>query len=819
MLARMAVILFIVYASLFGGVVETTPIVKLIHQVGSALIIALWLVSLRVRHRTFPVTRLDWPLFALGGGWLLSALLGENPRVSFELVWSTFFHIMLFFIFMDVIQHGRRRWLIEGLFFTGGIIIILGTVEMAAWYFGNPMLPGSGQGWPEIGGYTIPPVIHELSLPLNHNNPTGAYAVILIPLALAWSNTTRQTDLKWGLRILAAGLLGVVLLTQSRGAYLALVALVGFMALIWLLRPDVRARFPRRWQPSPYVVLAAAALGGIAAFFVLYRIVIEPNNPNPNDASRLDLWYSATQLFEEHPLTGIGPYQFKGVRLFYPHWQYSQNYLVLNHAHNILFNIVAEGGVLMLALSFWVVVRFGRIWWSAWKNASSITRRRIEGILAALLAFSVHNMVDAFIQTQFMIPLVVMAAYVTARDGEPAAESVTARFNLSPSKVRFGLAAAALVLGQIAFLPIHQGAMKHQRFSNLVSDENYLEALNVIRQAQDADPWLDLYVLEEAVILGQLAADEPEIYLTDAIRAFETSLERNAVWDVGWHNLAALYAQAGDYQHAIDAEKRAYRINPIHADYPFKLGEYYALAGDPENARLTYFALFEDHPWMASSGFWTDEEHPERTTFLDEAIEHYAGTAVGMDLLFYAGQYERLGDLTIPEDASDEMRQRWEALWPEGSNTPCLNCYHVRENAYLLEAESLLHAGSLTPDTVEQIDTLARKAVFLSSDDGEWGRYILARLSDDQVENDLKQAVSFPNDSRPKFDAIYYLRGNLEIIPQARVPRLDQFTYEPWIKLAEWEIEHGDREAASDTYEQILKADPYIQNLPVELAG
>jgi len=826
-IAHIVVVFFIIYTSFYGGVVETHPIIKIVHQLGSALLVVTWLASLWLRKQPFAVTRMDWPLWGLLGGWIIAAAFGQDPRVSFEFVWATFIHIILFFIAVDVIRSGHQRWLFEGLFLTGGVIVILGAAEMLMWYFGIPLV-GSGQGWPEIGGYTIPPVIHELSIPLNHNNPTGAYTVLLIPIALAWSNTTTETDLKWGLRALAAGLLGVVVFTQSRGAYLAFAALIGFSALIWILRPDVRAKFPRRMQPfiAPRVLLTVTALIGVVAVLVLYQIIINPRHPNVNDVTRIDLWYSAIQIFDDYPLTGAGPFQFKGFRLFYGNWAHSQGYLTLDHAHNIFFNILAEGGTLLIALSAWVIVRAGRVWRASWTRSPQATKRRLEGILVAVLAFSVHNMVDAFLQTQFVIPMVIFLAYVTSTDPLIAPAPSFRSNSYSRSKVLLGLTCILVVSGQILYLPILRGALKQQRVLSLVDQERYTEALDTVRQAQDADPWLDLYVLEEATILGHLAAESPDIYLDRAIQAYETGLVLNERWDAGWHNLAALYADAGEYEHAIDAEQNAYQMYPAPTGFQFRLGQYYQLAGDESAARTVYLNLLKDHPWIASSGYWRDPAHPKRASFLDAAIHYYAGTISYIDLLVYTGMITsttQRSELDFPEYLSPDIQEQLDILWPNGARTPCLYCYHVQNNDLLLEAETLYHTEQITPAQADHIESLARKAIFIDNYYSEWGWYILARLdkldqhNNEQIDLYLSQAAVMPVDRRLNFDGIYRMQGWLTILPQARTPQMSSIAYEPWLELAERKIEYNNFDEVSELYELIQQADPYVQGLSAHI--
>ncbi|MCZ7554709.1 MAG: O-antigen ligase family protein [Anaerolineales bacterium] len=819
-------IFLVVYATFAGGDVEVHPRVKIIHQVGSALLIATWLVSLR--HRSFPVTRLNGPLWALTAGWLLAALLGENLRVSFEFVWMTFVHVVLFLVFVDLVRSGHQRWLMEALFVVGGVIILLGAAEMIVWYFGIPrLLPQFAQGWPEIGGYTLPPSLNELSLPLAHNNPTGAYAVVLIPLSLAWGNTTPQSDLRWGLRALTGGLIGVVLLTQSRGAYLALVALAGFMTVIWLLRADVRARFPRRLQMllRPRTLLAAAAVGGGIAVLVLYQIIINPSRPNPNDVTRMDLWYSAVRMFQDQPWLGVGPYLFKGIRLYYGNWPGSYSYISLNHAHNLFFNVIAEGGIVLLTLSTALLVRFGRVWRSAWASAPPSTRRRLEAGLAALLAFSVHNMVDAFLQTQLMIPMLIILAYTAAHDPQSKDQVRAAHSYVRRARLEYVGTAVVLVACQIAFLPIHQGALKQFRFMALNGQEHYAEALETVRQAREADPWLDLYQLEEATVLGRLAYDDPETYLAEAISAFETSVTLMPAWDLGWHNLAALYAQAGRYQQAVEAEQEASARDPLIRDYRFKLGEYLVLAGDLDAGRDSLLKALADRPWLIASSFWGN--HEQLANFPQEALEHFKGTATEIDLLLYSGDFEQLAELAASAEEgtlSLAIRRKLAILWPAGADTPCIYCYHAHINSDLLEAERLLHAGAPDAATAEAAEKMARRALFLRGAQDYWGWYILARLEEARgaghSDSYLVRAVRIPADYRHAFAAFYRMEGTLDVLPQARVPVMSPIAYEPWLRLAAREEERGNWDNAASIRKVILRADPYAELAePWHIAG
>lgn len=824
LLPRLGIILFIVYASLFGGVVEQAPLMKVIHQVGGALLIGGWLLHLVWQRRSVPVTRLDWPLWGLVAAWLVAALAGENPRVSLEFVWATFFHISLFFICVDLLQHGHRRTVFEGLFITGGIIVMLSVMEMVLWYWGSPLLAPFWQGWPPLGGYTIPPVIHEIAFPLNHNNPTGAYAVLLIVVAWTWGNTKPRAGVRWGLRILASSLIGVVLLTQSRGAYLGLAALGSFMLLFWLLRPAARARLPRRWRfvLDPRLVWTGAGLAALIAVIILFQIVIYPPRPNPNDVARISLWLSSIQMFEDQMWTGVGPYQFKSAQLYYANWERAYDLILLNHPHNLFFTVLAEGGIIVLAASLWILVRLGRMWWSAWVHAAPYDRRRLEAVLAALLAFGVHNMVDAFIQTQLTIPVLILVSLIAVRDKAARTGFLADERPRLPGKrastIHFALIGGVLVVSQLAAIPIHRGALAQSGVIAAYQQADYASAWAEIEDAQAVDPWFDLYVLEEAMILGTLAHDQPEKYLSMAIAAFEESVRFNRAWDIGWHNLAALYAQAGDYERAAAAQQTALALNPFGQGYWLKLGEYHESAGDRTAAYAIYIEALDRRPWLAGSGYWTDPEHPARTEFLRDLIRHTEETGYQIELAFYAGDFGLLRSMAVAPSISDyppAVRERLRVLFPDPTGPPCVYCYYVRDNATFLAIETTLHMGKPTSAQLTVFETDVRRAIFVSEGADHWAWYILARLAgvggenEDKIDYFLWRAAAIPPDHRLAFTEIYRMQGVLGFLPQARIPRLNVVAYQPWIDLVERELARGKVEDAEAICVLVMKADPF----------
>ncbi len=311
----------------------------------------------------------------------------------------------------------------------------------------------------------------------------------------------------------------------------------------------------------------------------------------------------------------------------------------LIHAHSLWFQWLAEGGLVVLVPTLWLLDQLRRTWWRAWQTGDRIRRRRLEGAAIALAAYATHSLVDTFLQAQIITPVVIIGAYIVAGDRpRPELHPVGQRRRRRLVWVAIGL----LVAVQIAFIPLHRGLWLHRQALARRADGDLTGALQAERAAQSTDPWNDLYRLQEAVILGELAVTTPQPYLDQAIAAFEDALRGSATWDVGWHNLAALYAQAGRFQDAIAAEQRAIGWNQLNGGYFLKLGEYYAAAGQLTEARAAYLDALKTSPWLASSVFWTDPAHPERHAILSQAVSYSlpVDPAVALDIAVYSGQHQ-----------------------------------------------------------------------------------------------------------------------------------------------------------------------------------
>ncbi len=246
----------------------------------------------------------------------------------------------------------------------------------------------------------VPTSVYErlptlLADPIHPNVMAGAL-VILFPCALGalmfgWGELRWFERLPAGLA--AAAMLGVVVLTKSRGGYLA----VG-MALLVL----AALRWPQGWMVAPFVLLA----GAVAIWRLGLAQVVEALTTTQSLGGlegRLEVWSRAVFMIQDFPFTGIGMGTFAQVaNAMYPFFLAGPD-ADIPHAHNLFLQVpvdlgipglVAWGALFLLAgLAGWRVYRQGR-------DGAAASSERLyaawgAGLFAGLVAMAVHGLLDA----------------------------------------------------------------------------------------------------------------------------------------------------------------------------------------------------------------------------------------------------------------------------------------------------------------------------------------------------------------------------------------------------------------------------------------
>jgi O-antigen ligase len=255
---------------------------------------------------------------------------------------------------------------------------------------------------------------------LGHANHLAAFLVMTLPIMLyfTWQAATQKRWLIGAvLAIVALGSLAMILITLSRGAWLALAGVAIFgLVMSW-------RRFSKLRAGGKGIVIAAAVV--LAVVFVTQEEVQQRLFNLGHSPARLMVWQASWQIFLDHPILGAGVDTFQLVFPAYRppgHWEVDGG-TTPARAHNLVLQVLATQGVVgmaaLLILGFGLVRQGLRAW-----HLHANQRPLLLAVFASLVGF--------FVQAQFnflVIPcgvLLLTLIAVAARLGQaietPAAE-------------------------------------------------------------------------------------------------------------------------------------------------------------------------------------------------------------------------------------------------------------------------------------------------------------------------------------------------------------------------------------------------------------
>ncbi len=182
---------------------------------------------------------------------------------------------------------------------------------------------------------------------MQNPNMLGQYLVLMLPLGFAKLLTDKGA--LWKIYdLLCCGAIGVCLiLTFSRGAWLAFLAAAVVMLL--LLRPRLFLLAP----------IALIALWFLLPDSIINRFTSIGDLGDSSTSYRVFIWLgSIRMLLDGHWLTGIGPGE-EAFHAVYP--LYAYNGIVAPHSHNLFLQMLCDGGIGTLLTFLWVQVRYFRL--------------------------------------------------------------------------------------------------------------------------------------------------------------------------------------------------------------------------------------------------------------------------------------------------------------------------------------------------------------------------------------------------------------------------------------------------------------------------
>ena len=310
-----------------------------------------------------------------------------------------------------LVTPARRRRLLVALAVGGGAIASLGflTLEWPSRQIIN--LQFITDTLPHLGGH----------FSIHHNEMAGVI-LLLLPIALF---LPRQGSQKYERALLAGTavfMMIMLLFTQSRNAWVAL--------LISLLAYKLWGRFRTRymllllflWMLLPFglVMLPTAQQQTVAQQIALLDEVTKGNSAAGQSwASRLEIWSAAKQAIGDYPVLGTGWYAFDSVSRLNDVYTVTLPTFPISHAHNLLLQTAVNTGIvgLITAVFLWLTT-MTHLWRRPDENDLEITAvMEITAVLGAsftaYLCFSAFDIL-AWEQRSGIIIWLLLAAAMTA---------------------------------------------------------------------------------------------------------------------------------------------------------------------------------------------------------------------------------------------------------------------------------------------------------------------------------------------------------------------------------------------------------------------
>jgi putative inorganic carbon (HCO3(-)) transporter len=451
--------------------------------IGALVLAGLWFVA-GVHHREAPRWRngLQWVVAALIAWTAISALAGVDVRVSllgnygsYDGLYSAAAFGVILMTAAEAFDATDVRKVLGALAFCGGtVVVVYGLIQL-------PDTEAHGVNWDFIKWH-LGSFNSQIFSTFGNPNHLGGFLDMVLPAVLVLGLGAKYWPGRVAAAVLALAVLTELARTAARGAWLG--AIAALLALAVLLAPELRRRAALALGGAG-VVLGAAVVGLIGfghRFLSVPLSSLFQTGGTSTVEQRAEIWTAAVHIAVRHPITGTGPDTFA---LMYPRYQsstwvkdFGPNFLV-NGAHDIFMNILADQGFIGLALFLALLAFLGLRTAGAWRRLRVTERDESLGPAArerarstrACLAVVAASIIAYVVQAAFNVQQVGLTFVFWLLVGLLAALALSARVpdTLHPAK----LLAAGVVSGhdevpapkvqRLSPAPAYRGASRRRR--------------------------------------------------------------------------------------------------------------------------------------------------------------------------------------------------------------------------------------------------------------------------------------------------------------------------------------------------------------------
>ncbi len=246
---------------------------------------------------------------------------------------------------------------------------------------------------------------------------------ISLPLGMLFAGSIEKE--KRFAYIFAVILMGVALiLTNSRGGIISLVAEIGFLVVLsGFRRKKGKETHEKSQQIQSAALRAALALGLIFALFAgvvllggesaLSRFAGTVNSEDPT-TGRAHFWNVTVDIIKAHPIVGTGLGAFPSV---YTRYDSRNGAFRLEQVHNDYLQVLSDGGIVLAALGLFFVVMLFRTGFARRESRDEFRSGVALGALAGCFAVLVHSFFDFTLHTTSNALLFLVLAALATMNG------------------------------------------------------------------------------------------------------------------------------------------------------------------------------------------------------------------------------------------------------------------------------------------------------------------------------------------------------------------------------------------------------------------
>lgn len=696
--------------------------------VGGALLLGASIIFASQR-RSIALPTFSLPIIAFIGYQGFSLIFAPLPQYGVKLV---LLNLALFILFLFFIQSRALGWtmnLWETVLLTvGGIIMAVELTPLFFWLL----------RWRQSAGafFPLPPVSFTLpGILLTNPNVVAGFASLIVPLILVklWRANHWQTKTGWSL-LLTLFVIGT-LFSHSRSGWLALLTGAGItLGALYL---------SHRKKPHWIIVPLAIVFAIISAQQLFFSGKQSFSN------ARGDIWRNAWILFTQSPIFGQGVGSF--TPLYVVEAQSPPGYVVA-HAHNFVLQLLAESGIIGLAIAaigIWMLIRATLAQYRR-TPPHATTRYHLLAFVGAGTALTVHHLGD-YLLWHPLYTATIFLLTTLALTPLPA----DAILNLSPRwrNICFGLITMLYVGG---VLWAGRGDSIYQKGLAAARADNWVSARENICAAAEKYPEKTLFGFQCALASMQVFSqnDDPSA-LNDAIAIQQQTFARDSYWVINEVNLALMLWQAKEYDDAKETMAHAVGRTPQNTIFMLNLGWMAEESGDTLRAAYWYERLLKLSPALATDVFFNQTPTRRKiATTVDPAINW---ASAGWDAL-------DAGDFA----AAEQIFSAAVAVSPKDAAAWAGLATAQRELGNPAAARTLATARLISPNHWRVVQMMA--AFARANGDDARAAEILGNFFDNIAASPTRRIVY----SRPYYFGAYnQVELPFDLLPQVQYPTFD----------------------------------------------